>query len=94
MLIIIVCLVMFYFGLKMVFINGKHLLMILLTFEYLILVIFLLLMNLFMIYFYDISTIIYFFIVIVCESVLGLVLLTLVVRTHGSDYIKSIVSLL
>nr|YP_009500749.1 NADH dehydrogenase subunit 4L [Paracarsidara gigantea]AWU49008.1 NADH dehydrogenase subunit 4L [Paracarsidara gigantea] len=91
MLIFLTCMIMIYFGLKMILINSKHLLMILLTFEYMSLIIFLMLINLFMIYCYDISIMVYFMIVVVCESVLGLVLMTLVVRTHGSDYIKSLV---
>nr|AWU48995.1 NADH dehydrogenase subunit 4L [Mesohomotoma hibisci] len=93
MLVFFTCVFMFYFGLKMIFFNAKHLLMILLTFEYIGLIIFLLLINMFMIYMYDLSLIIYFLITLVCEAVLGLVLMTLVVRSHGSDYIKSIVML-
>nr|WRO39597.1 NADH dehydrogenase subunit 4L [Carsidara limbata] len=93
MLIMMTCLLMFYYGLKMIFINGKHLLMILLTFEYLTLIIFLLMINLFMVYTYDLSILVYFLIIMVCEAVLGLVLMTLIVRTHGSDYIKTIISL-
>lgn len=41
------------------------------------------------IYNYDSIIIVYFIIILVCEAVIGLVLLTLIVRSHGSDYIKS-----
>lgn len=38
---------------------------------------------------YDFSIIIYFIITIVCEAVIGLVLLTLFVRNHGRDYLQN-----
>lgn len=39
-------------------------------------------------YMFDDIILIYFIIVMVCEAVIGLVLLTLLVRSHGRDYAK------
>lgn len=48
----------------------------------------LILVNFFHLFLLDIIVIIYLIIVIVCEGVIGLVLVTLLVRTHGTDYFK------
>nr|YP_009500736.1 NADH dehydrogenase subunit 4L [Lanthanaphalara mira]AWU48957.1 NADH dehydrogenase subunit 4L [Lanthanaphalara mira] len=85
------CIFMFYFGLKTFFFNKKYLLMMLLSLEFLTLVILLLLVNLMSMFDYDLMFLIYFMIVMVCEAVLGLILLTLIVRSHGSDYMKSMI---
>nr|ALO71089.1 NADH deshydrogenase subunit 4L [Pselaphinae sp. 8 EF-2015] len=69
--------------------NHKHLLLMLLSLELIVLSLFL---NLFLmlvklnigIYFSMI-----FLIMMVCESVLGLSILVSLIRTHGNDYIKS-----
>ncbi|UUF92061.1 NADH dehydrogenase subunit 4L (mitochondrion) [Diaphorina citri] len=84
------CLFMFYFGLSMFFMFKKHILMLLLTLEFLVLIILLMLVNFLMNYMFDDMILIYFIIVMVCEAVMGLVLLTLLVRSHGSDYAKSL----
>nr|YP_009443408.1 NADH dehydrogenase subunit 4L [Diaphorina lycii]ATR80192.1 NADH dehydrogenase subunit 4L [Diaphorina lycii] len=84
------CLFMFYFGLNMFFMLKKHVLMLLLTLEFLVLTILLMLLNFLMNFMFDGMILIYFIIVMVCEGVMGLVLLTLLVRSHGSDYTKSL----
>nr|YP_009251212.1 NADH dehydrogenase subunit 4L [Bactericera cockerelli]ANA07533.1 NADH dehydrogenase subunit 4L [Bactericera cockerelli] len=80
---------MFYFGMVLFFTLKKHILLMLLTLEFMSLVMLMMLINFLTIYIYDTSIIIYFMIIMVCEAVMGLVLLTLMVRTHGSDYSKS-----
>nr|YP_009500710.1 NADH dehydrogenase subunit 4L [Diclidophlebia paucipunctata]AWU48892.1 NADH dehydrogenase subunit 4L [Diclidophlebia paucipunctata] len=74
-----------------IFLSMKtHLLMILLSLEFISLIVLLSLVFAMNFFVYDFSLIIYFIIVMVCEAVMGLVLITLLVRTHGSDYIKSL----
>lgn len=66
----------------------KHILILLLTLEFLGLIILLILLNFLINYIFDGIVLIYFIIVMVCEAVIGLVLLTLLVRSHGRDYTK------
>nr|YP_009502263.1 NADH dehydrogenase subunit 4L [Blastopsylla occidentalis]AWU48866.1 NADH dehydrogenase subunit 4L [Blastopsylla occidentalis] len=87
-------LVMFYLGMKTFFFNKKHILMMLLSLEMLSLLIMSMIIFILSIYNYDSMMIVYFIIILVCEAVIGLVLLTLIVRSHGSDYIKSFSMLL
>nr|YP_009500762.1 NADH dehydrogenase subunit 4L [Trioza urticae]AWU49114.1 NADH dehydrogenase subunit 4L [Trioza urticae] len=88
MLIFSSCLFMFYFGMIMFFMKKKHILMMLLSLEFLSLIMLLLLINFLCGFLYDFNILIYFIIILVCEAVMGLCLLTLMVRTHGSDYSK------
>nr|YP_009500723.1 NADH dehydrogenase subunit 4L [Homotoma ficus]AWU48944.1 NADH dehydrogenase subunit 4L [Homotoma ficus] len=94
MMVSFTCMLMLYLGMMMFYLNSKHLLLILITLEFMSLVILLTLINLLLIYFFDMNLLIYFLVFMVCESVLGLVLLTVCVRSHGSDYLKSISLLL
>lgn len=87
------CLFIFYFGVVLFFVSKKHVLLTLLTLEFLSLTILMMLINFFTTYMYDSRVIIYLIIILVCEAVIGLVLLTLFVRTHGNDYSKSSVVL-
>nr|YP_009501901.1 NADH dehydrogenase subunit 4L [Euphyllura phillyreae]AWU48905.1 NADH dehydrogenase subunit 4L [Euphyllura phillyreae] len=89
MLFFLSILYMTYFGLYMYYNSKKHLLMMLLSLEFVSLVILMMMINLLMIFIYDCILIIYFIIIMVCEAVMGLVLLTLIIRTHGMDYMKS-----
>nr|YP_009501875.1 NADH dehydrogenase subunit 4L [Aacanthocnema dobsoni]AWU48803.1 NADH dehydrogenase subunit 4L [Aacanthocnema dobsoni] len=89
MLLLISCMFMFYLGMITFFSKKSHILMLLLVLEFLSLTLVLLIMNFLVLFMYDIVILIYFIIVLVCEAVMGLVLLTLIVRTHGSDYFKS-----
>nr|AAP14657.1 NADH dehydrogenase subunit 4L [Pachypsylla venusta] len=84
---------MLYFGMKMFFMHKKHLLMLLLTLEFISLIVLIMLINFFSMYVLDFSLVVYFLIIIVCEAVLGLLLMTMIVRVHGSDYVKSLVLL-
>nr|YP_009470618.1 NADH dehydrogenase subunit 4L [Mycopsylla fici]AVF97049.1 NADH dehydrogenase subunit 4L [Mycopsylla fici] len=94
MMITLSCFMMLYFGLKMLYMNKDHILMVLMVLEFLSLVILLLFVNLLFIYLFDMMITVYFLVVMVCEAVLGLVLLTLLIRSHGSDYMKSMILLL
>uniref|UniRef100_A0AAU8G9A3 NADH dehydrogenase subunit 4l n=1 Tax=Colposcenia ignota TaxID=3230277 RepID=A0AAU8G9A3_9HEMI len=91
MVMIFLCLIMFYFGIKTFFMNQSHLLIMLLSLEFLVMVILLMLSFLLGIFGFDYLLMIYFMVILVCEAVLGLILLTMVVRCHGSDYIKSVI---
>nr|QWV61775.1 NADH dehydrogenase subunit 4L [Agonoscena pistaciae] len=79
-----------YFSIKAFFSFKKHLFMMLLSLEFSMLIICLVLMNFLGDFGCDIYLITYFIVFMVCEAVLGLVLLTLVVRSYGSDYLKSL----
>nr|ATI24708.1 NADH dehydrogenase subunit 4L [Rhinocola aceris] len=78
-----------YFSMKTFFLFKKHLFLMLLSLEFSMLLILVLLINIMSIFSYDLYLLTYFIVFMVCEAVLGLVLLTLVVRSYGSDYIKS-----
>nr|QKK36442.1 NADH dehydrogenase subunit 4L [Trioza erytreae]QKK36468.1 NADH dehydrogenase subunit 4L [Trioza erytreae] len=89
MLIYFSYLFMFYFGMVSFFSIRTHILMMLLMLEFLNLTIIMMIIN-FMIYFsFDEMIIVYLLIFMVCEAVMGLIMLTLCVRTHGNDYFKS-----
>nr|YP_009564663.1 NADH dehydrogenase subunit 4L [Macrohaltica subplicata]QAY82012.1 NADH dehydrogenase subunit 4L [Macrohaltica subplicata] len=80
---------LFLTGIFMFVMNRKHLLLMLLSLEYLVVVLFL---NLF--FYLSILENDYFFSMIfltmsVCESVLGLSILIIMVRVHGNDYIMT-----
>lgn len=90
MLIFKVCgLLIFLFGLLRFSFKRKHLLLILLSLEFIVLSIYLLLY----IYFRFLSNDYFFGIVFltfrVCEGVLGLSILVSIIRTHGNDYFQS-----
>nr|APX39174.1 NADH dehydrogenase subunit 4L [Altica ampelophaga]APX40326.1 NADH dehydrogenase subunit 4L [Altica ericeti] len=81
--------ILFLTGIFMFVMNRKHLLLMLLSLEYLVVVLFL---NLF--FYLSILENDYFFSMIflamsVCESVLGLSILIIMVRVHGNDYIMT-----
>nr|APX39425.1 NADH dehydrogenase subunit 4L [Altica palustris] len=81
--------ILFLTGIYMFVMNRKHLLLMLLSLEYLVLILFL---NLF--FYLSILENDYFFSMIfltmsVCESVLGLSILIIMVRVHGNDYIMT-----
>nr|YP_009658986.1 NADH dehydrogenase subunit 4L [Altica cirsicola]YP_009826212.1 NADH dehydrogenase subunit 4L [Altica viridicyanea]QCC71324.1 NADH dehydrogenase subunit 4L [Altica cirsicola]QCC71363.1 NADH dehydrogenase subunit 4L [Altica viridicyanea]QCC71376.1 NADH dehydrogenase subunit 4L [Altica cirsicola]QCC71389.1 NADH dehydrogenase subunit 4L [Altica viridicyanea]QCP68685.1 NADH dehydrogenase subunit 4L [Altica viridicyanea] len=81
--------ILFLTGMYMFVMNRKHLLLMLLSLEYLVVVLFL---NLF--FYLSMLENDYFFSMIfltmsVCESVLGLSVLIIMVRVHGNDYIMT-----
>nr|YP_009501953.1 NADH dehydrogenase subunit 4L [Pariaconus pele]AWU49021.1 NADH dehydrogenase subunit 4L [Pariaconus pele] len=73
---------------------SSHILMMLLNLELLSLIILLMMVEFLSLFSYDLTVIIYLIIIMVCEAVIGLVLLTLYIRTHGSDYLKSLTLLM
>nr|YP_009501927.1 NADH dehydrogenase subunit 4L [Leptynoptera sulfurea]AWU48972.1 NADH dehydrogenase subunit 4L [Leptynoptera sulfurea] len=79
---------MFYFGSLVFFFQKKHVLMMLISLEFVSLMMLVLLTTCMYMYMHSLMVIIYFTIIMVCEAIMGLVLLTLYVRMHGSDYFK------
>nr|WVD73157.1 NADH dehydrogenase subunit 4L [Monolepta cavipennis] len=80
---------MFFAGAMSFVINRKHLLLMLLSLEFIVIALYL---NMFM--YLSMMNYEYFFSMIflsmsVCEGVLGLSILTLMVRVHGNDYIST-----
>nr|AYM85173.1 NADH dehydrogenase subunit 4L [Galerucella sp. EMHAU-15070821] len=80
---------MFMFGAVSFVVNRKHLLMMLLSLEFIVVVLYL---NLF--FYLSLMAYEYFFSMVfltmtVCEGALGLSILILMVRVHGNDYITS-----
>lgn len=74
--------------------NRKHLLITLLSLEYLVLGIFLII-----VYFLNINLIEIYFLMVylvfgVCEGALGLSILVFIIRTHGNNYFQSYNSLI
>nr|WMH03438.1 NADH dehydrogenase subunit 4L [Cacopsylla picta]WMH03451.1 NADH dehydrogenase subunit 4L [Cacopsylla picta]WMH03464.1 NADH dehydrogenase subunit 4L [Cacopsylla picta]WMH03477.1 NADH dehydrogenase subunit 4L [Cacopsylla picta] len=88
MYIFISCLFMFYISMSSFFYMKSHLLTMLMVLEFMSVTLLLMLLNFLCSFVYDLSILIYFIIVLVCEAVMGLVLLTLFVRCHGSDYFQ------
>nr|ACJ69608.1 NADH dehydrogenase subunit 4L [Schlettererius cinctipes] len=87
---VILCLFMFICSLMIMFTVYEHFLMMLVGIEFLMLSLtyeFFIYLNLI-----DLSMylMIYYFIIMVCESVLGLSILVIMVRFNGDDYIKLI----
>nr|YP_010737150.1 NADH dehydrogenase subunit 4L [Micromelalopha sieversi]WEP25247.1 NADH dehydrogenase subunit 4L [Micromelalopha sieversi] len=67
----------------------KHLLIVLLSLEYLVLSIFFLFMIMLMNIEYDMYLLMLFLVFSVCEGALGLSILVSMIRTHGNDYFQS-----
>lgn len=89
MYIFVGCLFMFYVSVSSFFYKKSHLLIILILLELIGVSVLLILLNYLSGFNYDFSILVYFVIVLVCEAVIGLVLLTLFVRCHGSDYFQT-----
>lgn len=79
-------------GLIAFIIERKHLLLILLSLEYIVVSLFLLVFYNLIINF-DFFFCIIFLTIRVCERVLGLAILVLIIRNHGNDYVLSFSSL-
>nr|YP_009502250.1 NADH dehydrogenase subunit 4L [Acizzia uncatoides]AWU48816.1 NADH dehydrogenase subunit 4L [Acizzia uncatoides] len=84
----LIFLFIFYISLSTFFIMSSHVLMMLMVLEFTSVTILLMLSSYFHLYLFDAISLIYLLIVMVCEAVMGLVLITLLARTHGSDYFK------
>nr|AMB63374.1 NADH dehydrogenase subunit 4L [Polyura schreiber] len=81
--------IMFMLG-NMIFVSKhKHLLIVLMSLEFIVLsIFFLLLLYLSMIYF-NLYMLMVFLVFSVCEGALGLSILVSMIRTHGNDYFQS-----
>nr|YP_008475492.1 NADH dehydrogenase subunit 4L [Agrotis ipsilon]AGT18657.1 NADH dehydrogenase subunit 4L [Agrotis ipsilon]UIF93635.1 NADH dehydrogenase subunit 4L [Agrotis ipsilon]UTT74687.1 NADH dehydrogenase subunit 4L [Agrotis ipsilon] len=85
----IVFIMMFIMG-NLIFISKhKHLLIILLSLEFLVLSVFFFLLIYLMSIDYDMYMLMVFLVFSVCEGALGLSILVSMIRTHGNDYFQS-----
>nr|QOL00695.1 NADH dehydrogenase subunit 4L [Mongolotettix japonicus]QOL01007.1 NADH dehydrogenase subunit 4L [Mongolotettix anomopterus] len=69
--------------------NRKHLLMVLLSLEYIVLSLFLLIIVFLLEFNYDYFFPVIFLIFSVCEGALGLSILVSMIRSHGHDFLNS-----
>nr|YP_010417748.1 NADH dehydrogenase subunit 4L [Precis antilope]YP_010417761.1 NADH dehydrogenase subunit 4L [Precis ceryne]YP_010417774.1 NADH dehydrogenase subunit 4L [Precis cuama]YP_010417826.1 NADH dehydrogenase subunit 4L [Precis pelarga]YP_010417839.1 NADH dehydrogenase subunit 4L [Precis tugela]USF17907.1 NADH dehydrogenase subunit 4L [Precis antilope]USF17920.1 NADH dehydrogenase subunit 4L [Precis ceryne]USF17933.1 NADH dehydrogenase subunit 4L [Precis cuama]USF17985.1 NADH dehydrogenase subuni len=85
----LVIFLMFLFG-NMIFVSKhKHLLIVLLSLEFMVLSIFFFLMMYLMMMDYNMYMLMVFLVFSVCEGALGLSILVSMIRTHGNDYFQS-----
>nr|YP_010292346.1 NADH dehydrogenase subunit 4L [Gonimbrasia tyrrhea]ULO26071.1 NADH dehydrogenase subunit 4L [Gonimbrasia tyrrhea] len=81
--------IMFIIG-NLIFISkNKHLLIILLSLEFIVLSIFFFLLMLLSFMEYDMYMLMIFLVFVVCEGALGLSILVSMIRTYGNDYFQS-----
>nr|YP_010417670.1 NADH dehydrogenase subunit 4L [Precis archesia]YP_010417735.1 NADH dehydrogenase subunit 4L [Precis actia]USF17790.1 NADH dehydrogenase subunit 4L [Precis archesia]USF17894.1 NADH dehydrogenase subunit 4L [Precis actia] len=86
---LLVIFLMFLFG-NMIFVSKhKHLLIVLLSLEFMVLSIFFFLMMYLMMLNYNMYMLMVFLVFSVCEGALGLSILVSMIRTHGNDYFQS-----
>uniref|UniRef100_UPI0030033866 NADH dehydrogenase subunit 4L n=1 Tax=Parotis fallacialis TaxID=3112170 RepID=UPI0030033866 len=86
---LILMVIMFILG-NMIFVSKhKHLLIVLLSLEFIVLSIFFLMVMLFNYINYDMYMLMVFLVFSVCEGALGLSILVSMIRTHGNDYFQS-----
>nr|YP_009236817.1 NADH dehydrogenase subunit 4L [Telchinia serena]AMJ17284.1 NADH dehydrogenase subunit 4L [Telchinia serena] len=82
-------LLMFFIG-NMIFVSKhKHLLIVLMSLEFIVLSIFFFLMLYLMMIGYSMYMLMVFLVFTVCEGALGLSILVSMIRTHGNDYFQS-----
>nr|YP_009236648.1 NADH dehydrogenase subunit 4L [Acraea egina]AMJ17115.1 NADH dehydrogenase subunit 4L [Acraea egina] len=82
-------LIMFLIG-NMIFVSKhKHLLIVLMSLEFIVLSIFFLLLLFLMLIDYNMYMLMVFLVFSVCEGALGLSILVSMIRTHGNDYFQS-----
>nr|ALO70992.1 NADH deshydrogenase subunit 4L [Pselaphinae sp. 3 EF-2015] len=86
-------LIMFIVGGLVFTLNHKHLLMMLLSLEFIVLSLYLNLFLMLMFFNFELYLLLIFLTMSVCEGVLGLSILVSLIRTHGSDYIKTLMIL-
>nr|YP_010527060.1 NADH dehydrogenase subunit 4L [Callambulyx tatarinovii]UXR12397.1 NADH dehydrogenase subunit 4L [Callambulyx tatarinovii] len=85
----IVFIIMFFIG-NLIFVSkNKHLLIILLSLEFIVLSIFFFFLMFLMMIDYDMYMLMVFLVFSVCEGSLGLSILVSMIRTHGNDYFQS-----
>nr|QSV08511.1 NADH dehydrogenase subunit 4L [Antheraea yamamai] len=81
--------IMFVIG-NLIFVSkNKHLLVVLLSLEFIILSIFFIMLLLLSFIEYDMYMLMVFLVFTVCEGALGLSILVSMIRTHGNDYFQS-----
>nr|UDP56663.1 NADH dehydrogenase subunit 4L [Antheraea formosana] len=86
---LMVIFIMFIVG-NLIFVSkNKHLLIVLLSLEFIILSIFFILLMLLSFIEYDMYMLMVFLVFTVCEGALGLSILVSMIRTHGNDYFQS-----
>lgn len=85
----LVIFIIFFFG-NIIFVRKhKHLLIVLLRLEFIVLRIYFLIIYYFLIINYDMYILIVFLVFSVCEGALGLSILVSIIRTFGNDYFQS-----
>nr|ATE89014.1 NADH dehydrogenase subunit 4L [Athetis lepigone] len=85
----IIFILMFIVG-NLIFVSKhKHLLIILLSLEFIVLSIFFFLLIYLMCFDFELYMLMVFLVFSVCEGVLGLSILVSMIRTHGNDYFQS-----
>nr|YP_009114171.1 NADH dehydrogenase subunit 4L [Elymnias hypermnestra]AHH92966.1 NADH dehydrogenase subunit 4L [Elymnias hypermnestra] len=85
----IVALMMFLFG-NLIFVSKhKHLLIVLMSLEFIVLSIFFFMLMLLSMIKYDLYILMIFLVFSVCEGVLGLSILVSIIRFYGNDYLQS-----
>lgn len=81
--------IIFIFGCLRFSIKRKHLLIILLSLEFIVLTIFILIFIFIKNQLFDLYFLMIFLTIRVCEGALGLSILVSLIRTHGNDYFQS-----
>nr|YP_009538100.1 NADH dehydrogenase subunit 4L [Auzakia danava]AYN60882.1 NADH dehydrogenase subunit 4L [Auzakia danava]WAX37278.1 NADH dehydrogenase subunit 4L [Auzakia danava] len=85
----LIIVIMFMVG-NMIFVSKhKHLLIVLMSLEFMVLSIFFLMMMYLMMINYNMYMLMVFLVFSVCEGALGLSILVSMIRTHGNDYFQS-----
>nr|ALO70677.1 NADH deshydrogenase subunit 4L [Lucifotychus sp. 1 EF-2015] len=69
--------------------NRKHLLLLLLSLEFIVLSLYFNIYMLLLYFDYEFYILMIFLVMSICEGVLGLAILISLIRTHGNDYIKT-----
>nr|YP_009040581.1 NADH dehydrogenase subunit 4L [Samia canningi]AEI26137.1 NADH dehydrogenase subunit 4L [Samia ricini]AHX80602.1 NADH dehydrogenase subunit 4L [Samia canningi]UIB41633.1 NADH dehydrogenase subunit 4L [Samia ricini] len=86
---LLVIFIMFIIG-NLIFVSkNKHLLIVLLSLEFIVLSIFFILLLYLSFIEYDLYMLMVFLVFTVCEGALGLSILVSMIRTHGNDYFQS-----
>nr|YP_010329982.1 NADH dehydrogenase subunit 4L [Theretra alecto]UNP54910.1 NADH dehydrogenase subunit 4L [Theretra alecto] len=85
----VIFILMFFIG-NLIFVSkNKHLLIVLLSLEFIVLSIFFFFLMFLMMIDYDLYMLMVFLVFSVCEGSLGLSILVSMIRTHGNDYFQS-----
>nr|YP_009139750.1 NADH dehydrogenase subunit 4L [Biston suppressaria]AKG49721.1 NADH dehydrogenase subunit 4L [Biston suppressaria] len=85
----LIIIIMFVIG-NLIFVSKyKHLLIILLSLEFMVLSIYFFFLNYLLFMNYEIYMLMVFLVFSVCEGALGVSILVSLIRTHGNDYFKS-----